>query len=76
MTGLIWTVASLLVLVAGLLHLRRLRAVKQAGGVTDSMIERIESLGNVELEEPLDLKEAAMEEERFWSETWDEPEEL
>ena len=75
MTGLVWTVASVLVAVAGVLYLRRLRALKQSGGVTDAMIERIESMGRLEVDEPLDLEEAAAEEEKFWSETWDEPDE-
>jgi hypothetical protein len=34
-------------------------------------IERGEPIGT---EEPLDMEEAAEEEERFWDETWDEPE--
>ena len=34
------------------------------------------SCGRIEQDEPLDLEEAAAEEERFWSETWDEPEPL
>ena len=75
MTGLLWTVAALLVLVAGVLYVRRLRGLRQ-DRLTDAMIERIESTGRVQLEEPLDLDEIAAEEEQFWDETWDEPEEF
>ena len=76
MTGWVWTLGAVLVLAAGVLYLRRLRDLKEGAGVTDSMVERIESVGRVEMDEPLDLEEAAAEEEEFWSETWDEPEEL
>ena len=41
----------------------------------DDMIRRIESDGMVEVDDPLDLDEVREEEERFWSETWDLPDE-
>lgn len=76
MTGLLWTVAALLVALAGVFSLRRLRSLKNSDRVTDEMIARIESVGRVEVDDPLDLEEAAEEERKFWNETWDEPEEL
>jgi hypothetical protein len=39
----------------------------------DDMIRRIEEQGSIEIEEPLDLEQVREEEERFWSETWDVP---
>ncbi len=45
--------------------------------VDDDAIAEILERGElyVEDDEPLDLAEIDEEEERFWSETWDEPEE-
>jgi len=77
MNGLLWLVASILALAAGFLYLRRLRRLTHGPGLTDEMITRIESAGELEVEEPLDLEEAAEEERRFWEdEPWDEPEEF
>lgn len=42
--------------------------------ISDADIRAIEASGRVERDEPLDLDEAAAEEDRFWGETWDEPE--
>jgi hypothetical protein len=75
MTSLLWIVAALLVALAGVFYLRRLRGLKNSDRVTDEMITRIESVGRVEVEDPLDLGEVAEEERKFWEETWDEPEE-
>lgn len=56
---------------------RRRRRSPRGGPLTDEMIADIETRGRLEVEEPLDLDEAAAEEERFWNEEpWDEPEEL
>lgn len=43
--------------------------------VDDALIERIIEDGEVwvDEDEPLDLEEVEEEEERFWSESWDEP---
>jgi len=41
----------------------------------DDMIRRIERDGSIDIEDPLDLEQVREEEERFWSETWDVPEE-
>lgn len=45
--------------------------------LTEEMIRRIEEEGRVETDErePLDYDEIRDEEDRFWSETWDEPDE-
>jgi hypothetical protein len=45
--------------------------------VDDDAVRTILATGslNVDEDEPLDLREIGEEEERFWSETWDEPEE-
>lgn len=69
---------SVLVVVTGILYRRRLGALKSRDGsvLTDDMVRRIEEHGRVEAEEPLDWEEIRAEEERFWEESWDEPEEL
>jgi len=69
---------AVLALAGGLLYRRRLEAAKRLEGgdfLSDELIRQIETSGRIELEEPLDLKEIRAEEEQFWSETWDEPEE-
>ena len=45
--------------------------------VTDEIVHRIETLGRVDAEdvEPVDLERVRAEEDEFWAETWDEPEE-
>ncbi len=53
---------------------RRLARFRGHGRLTDDTIRRIEATGRIEADEPLDLEEAAEEEERFWEESWDEPE--
>ncbi len=53
---------------------RRLARLRGDARVTDDTIRRIENTGRVEADESLDLQEAAEEEERFWDESWDEPE--
>ena len=65
---------ALLVAGAGLVARRRL--VRLRRGLSDDAIREIESRGRLQMDEPLDLAEAAEEEERFWSESWDEPEPL
>ena len=70
---------AVLVLVTGILARRRIRANRRpTGRITDDMIRQIERRGRVEHEVPesLDLEEIREEEDAFWEQTWDEPEEL
>ncbi|HSH45081.1 MAG TPA: hypothetical protein VK966_04455 [Longimicrobiales bacterium] len=69
----IFLVAAVLVAGAGITY--RLRMARR-NGLTDDAIRAIERHGRVEHEPPLDVEAAAEEEERFWNETWDEPEPL
>lgn len=66
--------AAAAVLVAAAWGAYRRRMVRLERRLTDDDIRRIEAQGRMEAEEPLDLQEAAEEEERFWGESWDEPE--
>lgn len=55
-------------------RLRRLRT-PQSGWLTNGMIRQIVMSGEIEgPDPPLDLKAIGREEDRFWAETWDEPE--
>ena len=54
---------------------RRIRDYVGGTVLDDDMIRRIEEQGVIEVEEPLDLEQVREEEERFWSETWDIPDE-
>lgn len=70
-----------LVLLAGVfavLRRRRRAALQQDGWLTDEMVGDIIRYGTVSgvfvPEEALDMDEIAREEERFWTETWDESE--
>lgn len=77
MIGWVFAIGSVLVAVAGIGYRRRLRGLEGDGdGLSESAIRQIEASGRVELDEPLDLDEAAEEEARFWGESWDEPEPL
>jgi hypothetical protein len=64
-----------LLVTAGWLGYRR-RMVGLRPRLSDDDIRQIELGGRIGSEEPLDLEEAAEEEERFWDESWDEPEPL
>ncbi len=68
-----------LAVVVGWLGRRRLRRHIGADRprLGDDDVRRILREGRleIELDEPLDPEEIEREEERFWSETWDEPEE-
>lgn len=59
------------------LRRRRLGSSPQSGWMTDEMVRQIIKVGALTdrqvPEEALDLEQIAKEEERFWSETWDEP---
>jgi hypothetical protein len=75
---LFWVFLAVLAVAAGLsLHFRRKDLLAASlSKVDDDAIETILATGAlyVEEDEPLDLREIDEEEERFWSETWDEPE--
>jgi len=73
-TGLLFLLLAVLVIVAGIAARRRVREATR-GGVTDDIVRQIETVGRVEAEEveALDVEEARSEEDEFWSQTWDEP---
>ena len=67
---------ALLAVAAGVtIHLRRRDAYERVPVVDDAVIEQIIERGEIYVEddEPLDLDVIEDEEERFWSESWDEP---
>ncbi|MDE2662714.1 MAG: hypothetical protein OXI39_06905 [Gemmatimonadota bacterium] len=76
MTGYIFVALAVLVAVVGWRVRRRLRRATRSG-VTDEIVRRIETVGRVDAEdvEPVDLELARAEEDEFWAQTWDEPEE-
>ncbi len=67
---------AVLAIAAGWAVRRRLGA-RTRTGVTDDMMRQIETRGVVDAEDvdPLDLSRAQAEEDAFWTQTWDEPEE-
>lgn len=73
MIGWIFVGGAALVVVGWLGYRERLARIREGTTIDDAMIRRIEAGGRAELDDPLDLEEAAEEEERFWSESWDEP---
>jgi hypothetical protein len=68
-----FAVGGVLVAGAWIGYRRRLSRVRREG-LDEGAIRQIESHGRLEVDDPLDLEEAAEEEERFWGESWDEPE--
>jgi hypothetical protein len=58
-------------------RMRRKKAVALENWLTDGMVQQIIEVGALSErqvpEEALNLEEIAKEEERFWTETWDEP---
>lgn len=74
-----WAGLSALVVAAGVsLHARRKDAIaSDVPRVDDTVVDQIIDTGAVHIEEdePLDLADIDDEEERFWSESWDEPNE-
>lgn len=71
----LFSLAALLVLIGWMGYRRRMEELR-GPPLTDDDIREIEARGRLPREEPLDLEEAAEEEERFWGESWDEPEQL
>ena len=76
MTGYLLVALALLVAVAGWRIRHRLRD-RTRSGVTDEIVHQVETLGRVDAEdvEPIDLERVRDEEDEFWAQTWDEPEE-
>lgn len=72
MTGGLFAAAAALVVAGWLGYRRRMRALREE--LSDAEVRRIEASGRLDMDEPLDLEEAADEEARFWNESWDEPE--
>ena len=69
---------GLLAIVAAAVYrfrLRRYRCARTDLHVDDEMIRRIEHEGAIEIDEPIDLDHVREEEQRFWEEVWDDPEE-
>jgi len=75
-TGYIFVALAVLVAVAGWRRRSQLRR-RTRPGVTDEIVQRIETVGRVDAEdvEPVDLELARAGEDEFWAQTWDEPEE-
>ena len=75
-TGYLFVALAVLVAVAGWRVGHRLRHQTRSG-VTDEIVHKIETLGRVDAEdvEPVDLERVRAEEDEFWAQTWDEPEE-
>lgn len=75
---LIWGALGLLAVVGGAVVRRKLGASLEDAepAVDDDAVRRILETGTLTLDQepPLDMEEIEEEEERFWSETWDEPE--
>lgn len=75
---LLWsTLVALMVVAAVRLHLRRKElTASPVPRVDDDAIHAILETGELTVDdEPLNLSEIDEREERFWSESWDEPEE-
>jgi hypothetical protein len=76
---LLWFALTALMIAAGVrLHVQRKElSASPTPRVDDDALNAILTRGQltVEEDEPLDLTEIDEREERFWSESWDEPEE-
>ena len=75
-----WAILTVLVIAACILVYVRRRAsfARPEPRLDDDAVRTIVETGALTLEddEPLDMREIGEQEERFWSETWDEPEEV
>ncbi len=75
--GVLLLILAEVAVLAGLVVRWRLRRLRQSSrGLSQDDIRRIEEQGSVELDEGLDQEEIDREEERFWSQYWDEPDEF
>ena len=76
MAGYLFVALAVLVAVAGWRVRHRLRHLTRSG-VTDEIVHQIETLGHVDAEdvEPVDMERVQAEEDEFWAQSWDEPEE-
>lgn len=77
MLDLFWIILAGLAIMAGVRFLHRLRdaADTERPRLTDEDIRRLEEGGSIEFDPPTDPDEIAAAEERFWNESWDEPDE-
>ena len=74
--GLPLVLLAIVAAAGAILTRRRIREyVSGRDRIDDDMIRRIEQDGTIEIEDPTDMDEVRREEERFWSETWDVPDE-
>ena len=77
---LFWTTITILVMAAALrMYMRRKELFSSDVAVlAENAIQTILEIGEISTDEdePLDLEEIDEEEERFWRESWDAPEEL
>jgi len=72
---MIWIIIGVLALIAGMLVRHRIASHVSRPTLTDEDLRRIEAGLPVEIDEPLDLQAIREEEQEFWSESWDEPDE-
>lgn len=65
-----------LVIIAVVAGIAVRRGEKRRDGLTDVDIREIETTGRIDAEDvdPLDVDEIREEEDEFWAQTWDEPE--
>lgn len=68
---------TVLTVLAVVVRLLRSQSGPTRDGVTDEMVRQIEHRGTLRVEEhePIDINDVRAEEDAFWSETWDEPDE-
>jgi hypothetical protein len=72
----LWSGLASLVVAAGITVKRKIAIAAVSHTVDDGVIEQILETGVVVVDDDeaaLDLKDIGDEEERFWSESWDEP---
>lgn len=70
--GYIW---AALVIAGGVFAWKERKRVFGSKELSDAQIRQIENSGWVEKDEELDFEEIQEEEEKFWGETWDVPDE-